>query len=94
MMVIGSPTRLRQIMVNLFSNAIKYNKIGGTIDTYTEEISFDGTTAWFEFKIKDSGIGMSEKFVRKNCLIFLLRSRRMHEHIIKEAVWVCPLSDS
>lgn len=30
MMVIGSPTRLRQIMVNLFSNAIKYNKIGGT----------------------------------------------------------------
>ena len=65
MMVIGSPTRLRQIMVNLFSNAIKYNKIGGTIDTYTEEISFDGTTAWFEFKIKDSGIGMSEKFVRE-----------------------------
>lgn len=65
MMVIGSPTRLRQIMVNLFSNAIKYNKIGGTIDTYTEEISFDGTTAWFEFKIKDSGIGMSEKFVKE-----------------------------
>lgn len=28
--LIGSPLRLRQIMLNLFSNAIKYNKPGGT----------------------------------------------------------------
>ena len=63
--LVGSPTRLRQIMVNLFSNAIKYNKVGGSIDTYTREVSFDGTTAWYEFKIKDSGIGMSERFVKE-----------------------------
>lgn len=63
--LLGSPTRLRQIMLNLFSNAIKYNKVGGTIDTYAKEISFDGTTVWYEFKIKDSGIGMSEKFVKE-----------------------------
>ena len=35
--LIGSPLRLRQIMLNLFSNAIKYNKPGGTIDTYAGE---------------------------------------------------------
>ena len=63
--LLGSPTRLRQIMLNLFSNAIKYNKVGGTIDTYAKEISFDGITVWYEFKIKDSGIGMSEKFVKE-----------------------------
>lgn len=63
--LIGSPTRLRQIMLNLFSNAIKYNKVGGTIDTYSKEISCDGTTVWYEFKIKDSGIGMSEEFVKE-----------------------------
>lgn len=63
--LLGSPTRLRQIMLNLFSNAIKYNKVGGKIDTYAKEISFDGITVWYEFKIKDSGIGMSEKFVKE-----------------------------
>ena len=63
--LLGSPTRLRQIMLNLFSNAIKYNKVGGTIDTYAKEVSSDGTTVWYEFKIKDSGIGMSEQFVKE-----------------------------
>ena len=29
----GYPLQLRQIMLNLFSNAIKYNKKGGFIDT-------------------------------------------------------------
>ena len=47
------------------SYAIKYNKVGGKIDTYAKEISFDGITVWYEFKIKDSGIGMSEKFVKE-----------------------------
>lgn len=62
--LIGSPLQLRQIMVNLFSNAIKYNKPGGCIDTYASEISFNDTTAFYEFKIKDTGIGMSESFVQ------------------------------
>ena len=65
MALIGSPLHLRQIMLNLFSNAIKYNKPGGTIDTYAKELSCDGITAWFEFKIVDTGIGMSEKFVEE-----------------------------
>ena len=63
--LIGSPLHIRQIFMNLLSNAIKYNKVGGKIDTYAKEISFDGITVWYEFKIKDSGIGMSEKFVKE-----------------------------
>ena len=55
----GSSLQLRRIMVNLLSNAIKYNKSNGTIDTYAEELSCDGTTVWYEFKIVDTGIGMS-----------------------------------
>ena len=62
--LIGSPLHLRQIMLNLFSNAIKYNKPGGSIDTYARELSCDGTIGWFEFKITDTGIGMSEEYVK------------------------------
>lgn len=64
--LIGSDLRLRQIMLNLFSNAIKYNKPGGKVDTYITELSCDGCTALFEFKIADTGIGMSEEFVSEH----------------------------
>ena len=60
----GYPLQLRQIMLNLFSNAIKYNKKGGFIDTGAKEISFDGTTVVYEFFISDTGIGMSEAFLK------------------------------
>lgn len=50
------------------SNAIKYNKPNGTIDTYAEELSCDGTTVWYEFKIVDTGIGMSEEFIKRTAV--------------------------
>ena len=62
--LIGCPVQLRQIMVNLLSNAIKYNRPGGSIDTYTKELSCDGSTVWYEFTITDTGVGMSEEFVK------------------------------
>lgn len=64
--LVGSDLRLRQIMLNLLSNAIKYNKPGGKVDTYITELSCNGDTALFEFKIVDTGIGMNEKFVSKH----------------------------
>ena len=61
--LIGSPMHLRQILLNLFSNAVKYNKPGGTIDTYVEEICSDEDQAVFRFRIADTGMGMSREFV-------------------------------
>ena len=58
----GSPLQLRQIMLNLFSNAVKYNKPQGSVDTGVEELSCDGKTAWYEFRIADTGIGMSKEY--------------------------------
>ena len=52
--LIGNPLYLRQIMLNLISNSIKYNKPNGQIDTWTEELSCDETTATYEFKIIDT----------------------------------------
>ncbi len=48
----------------MLSNAVKYNKPGGTVDTYVKEISCDGTTVVYEFQITDTGIGMSEDVVQ------------------------------
>lgn len=62
--LIGCPVQLRQIMVNLLSNAIKYNRPNGRIDTYTKELSYENGTVWYEFTISDTGVGMSEAFVK------------------------------
>lgn len=64
--LIGSPLQLRQIMLNLFSNAIKYNKEGGSIETYAEELSCDGKIVYYEFIITDTGVGMSREFVEEH----------------------------
>lgn len=61
-MLSGDTLQIRRIMLNLFSNAIKYNKRGGRIDTYVKELSFDGMCAAFEFRITDTGVGMSREY--------------------------------
>ena len=61
--LIGSAEGLSRILMNLSSNAIKYNKKGGTIYCRCKEISCDGETVWFEFINSDTGIGMSTEFL-------------------------------
>lgn len=64
-MLSGDTLQIRRIMLNLFSNAIKYNKRGGRIDTYVKELSFDGMCAAFEFRITDTGVGMSREYIKE-----------------------------
>jgi signal transduction histidine kinase len=64
-MLSGDTLQIRRIMLNLFSNAIKYNKRGGRIDTYVKELSFDGMCAAFEFRITDTGVGMSKEYIKE-----------------------------
>ena len=62
----GDALQLRRILVNLLTNAIKYNKSNGTIDMYVREISSDDSKVTFEFEIKDTGIGMSEDYIENH----------------------------
>lgn len=62
--LVGSPLHLRQILLNLFSNAVKYNKPFGSIETTVRELAAEQATVMYEFKITDTGIGMSEAFVQ------------------------------
>lgn len=88
--LIGSDLRLRQIMLNLFSNAIKYNKPGGKVDTYITELSCNGYTALFEFKIADTGIGMSEEFVSEHLSSRSRKSKTAHAPATRAPAWACP----
>ena len=55
--------RLNQILLNILSNAIKFTPSGGRISfLVTEKKSEDDRITNFEFRISDTGIGMSEEF--------------------------------
>lgn len=64
--LIGDALQLRRILINLLTNAIKYNKSNGTIDMYVREIKSDDSKVTFEFEIKDTGIGMSEDYIENH----------------------------
>lgn len=70
---LGSPAHLRRILLNLISNALRYNKKGGKICLAIREVEYDGSHIGLEFKVQDTGIGMSREFVEKACLSHLHR---------------------
>jgi len=64
--VVGDPLRLRQIILNIVSNAIKYTPEGGIIQATVRESS--STTSGFVnymFTCEDNGLGMDPEFVDK-----------------------------
>ena len=54
--------------MNLYSNAIKYNKPGGSITTRLREVSRTADTAAYAFTIRDTGIGMTQDLLTTTCL--------------------------
>ena len=55
--------RLNQVLLNIISNAIKFTPDGGSIGLQmTERKSSDDGRANYEFRVKDTGIGMSKEF--------------------------------
>ena len=62
--LIGSPLHLRQILINIAGNALKYNRPGGEVSIVTEELPSSGEKIDFRFIIQDTGIGMHEEFLK------------------------------
>lgn len=60
--VLGSPLHLRQVLINILSNAVKYTE-KGRISFTVRELAADGGEAEYEFVVADTGIGMSEEFL-------------------------------
>ncbi|MEW4529701.1 PAS domain S-box protein [Maioricimonas sp. JC845] len=62
--VITDPTRLRQILLNLMGNAIKFTPSGRVIVRGTQEIR-DDQTPWLILDVIDTGIGLDQEQIRR-----------------------------
>jgi len=62
--LLGDPTKLRQILINLLTNAVKFTNTGTVkLSSTVKESTENSVTLYFE--IKDSGIGMTQEQVSK-----------------------------
>ena len=62
--LVGDPSRLRQIIVNLMSNAVKFTE-KGEIYLQVSTIEATETHAFLKFEIKDTGIGIPKKIINQ-----------------------------
>jgi PAS domain S-box-containing protein len=56
--LIGDPNRLRQILVNLIGNAIKFTDVGEVVVRVGLEPGANGDASMLHFRVVDSGIGI------------------------------------
>ena len=64
--LIGSPVHVKRILMNILSNAVKYNKENGYVYIGCREIPSKQTAMpTLEFVCRDTGIGMTEAFQKR-----------------------------
>lgn len=57
--IVGDPTKLSQILINLINNAIKFSKNGEVIFTVKQQKE-ENNLVTLDFEVKDTGIGIPE----------------------------------
>ena len=60
--LIGNPLHLKQILMGIIDNGIKYNRPDGSVVIRVKETGCEGGRASFRFVIEDTGIGIGEDF--------------------------------
>ncbi len=62
--LIGNPLHLKQILMNILDNAVKYNRPHGSVFVQAKETSCQRGIATYQFVIEDTGIGIGDDFKR------------------------------
>ncbi len=60
--LLGNPLHIKQILMNIIDNAIKYNQSGGSVFVRAAETACKNGIADYRFVIEDTGIGIGEDF--------------------------------
>ena len=60
---IGDNIKLRQVLINILGNAVKFTPKGGKVELIVEKTASFDDKSTLRFIIKDNGIGMSEEFL-------------------------------
>ena len=60
---IGDDMKLRQVLINILGNAVKFTPAGGSIEFDVEEAARFSGKSTLRFVIRDTGIGMSKEFL-------------------------------
>ena len=68
----ADPVRIRQILINLLTNAIKYTPKGGEVRVATDMAEDGG----FRFTVRDNGVGMSQDYHELTVSMYAKRERR------------------
>jgi len=61
--ILGDELHLRQVLINILGNAVKFTPDGGRIYFRVREFSAEGEAARFHIEIEDTGIGMKPEFL-------------------------------
>lgn len=62
---IGDDMKIRQILINILGNSVKFTEKGGKVALKAEEIQSRNNEATVKFTLTDTGAGMSEEFLPK-----------------------------
>lgn len=62
---VGDDMKLKQVLINILGNAVKFTEPPGSVSLTVEEISTDGDQCTLRFTMRDTGIGMDKEYIPK-----------------------------
>ena len=62
---IGDDTKLKEVLINILSNAVKFTEAGGSVTLTVECTARFGDQAALRFRVQDTGVGMDKEYIPK-----------------------------
>ena len=62
---VGDDMKLKQVLINILGNSVKFTDPGGTVTFSAEQTDSDGESCTLRFRMRDTGIGMDKEYLPK-----------------------------